>query len=108
MRVGAGQGDVGAAKRAGQFSKRWFRSVSYVDHDCIAALRQYLESDPRVVFSLWVAGRYDLLIEIVSNDKDALQDFLEREIHAQADIADADVMLGLKNFKNQFLLKRDL
>ena len=64
-----------------------------------------LESDPRVVFVLWVAGRYDLLIEVVSDDHEALQDFLESEIHNYDDIADVDVMLGLKNFKNQFLLK---
>lgn len=64
-----------------------------------------LETDSRVVFVLWVAGRYDLVIEIVSDDRNALKDFLEREIHARDDISDADVMLGLKNFKNQFLLK---
>ncbi|KIC38254.1 transcriptional regulator [Leisingera sp. ANG-M7] len=67
-----------------------------------------LENDPRVVFILWVAGRYDLIIELVSDDTDALKSFLEHEIHASEDIADADVMFGLKNFKNQFLLKRDV
>ena len=67
-----------------------------------------LGADPRVVFVLWVAGKYDLIIEIVSDDHDALKNFLEQEIHAQDDIADADVMLGLKNFKNQFLLKQNL
>ena len=66
-----------------------------------------LENDPRVVFSLWVGGRYDLILEIVSDDSDALQRFLEEEIHAAKDIADVEVMLGMKNFKNQFLLKRD-
>lgn len=66
-----------------------------------------LELDPRVVFVLWVAGRYDLLIEVVSDDHEALQDFLESQIHGCDDIADVDVMLGLKNFKNQFLLKRN-
>ncbi len=65
-----------------------------------------LERNPRVVFILWVAGRYDLIIELVSDDSDALKDFLEHEIHANNDIAKADVMPGLKNFKNQFLLKQ--
>ncbi len=65
-----------------------------------------LEKHPRVVFILWVAGRYDLIIELVSDDSDALQEFLEQEIHASDDIANADVMPGLKNFKNQFLLKQ--
>lgn len=67
-----------------------------------------LESDPRVVFILWVAGRYDLVVELVSDDADAVKAFLEHEIHASKDIANADVMFGLKNFKNQFLLKRDV
>ena len=66
-----------------------------------------LEQDPRVVFVLWVAGRYDLIIEIVSDDQRELQDFLEGQIHANEDIANVDVMLGLRNFKNQFLLKQD-
>ncbi|WP_170753446.1 Lrp/AsnC family transcriptional regulator [Ruegeria lacuscaerulensis] len=67
-----------------------------------------LEKNPRVVFILWVAGRYDLIIELVSDDDDALKDFLEFDIHASDDIANADVMPGLKNFKNQFLLKQSL
>lgn len=67
-----------------------------------------LESDTRVVFILWVAGRYDLIIEIVSDDDNALKQFLETAIHAADDVANADVMLGLKNFKNQFLLKQDV
>ncbi|WP_371229533.1 Lrp/AsnC family transcriptional regulator [Roseovarius sp. 2305UL8-3] len=66
-----------------------------------------LGADPHVVFILWVAGQYDLIIEIVSNNNEALKDFLENEIHAYDDISDADVMLGIVNFKNQFLLKRN-
>ena len=66
-----------------------------------------LHDDTRVVFALWVAGRFDLILEIVSDDADALQNFLEDEIHSATDIADVEVMLGMKNFKNQFLLKRD-
>lgn len=65
-----------------------------------------LEKNPRVVFILWVAGRYDLIVELVSDDGDALKEFLENEIYASDDISNADVMPGLKNFKNQFLLKQ--
>lgn len=65
------------------------------------------ENNNRVVFALWVAGRYDLIIEIVSDAPDAVQTFLEKEIYSANDIADTEVMLGLKNFKNQFLLKRE-
>ena len=59
------------------------------------------------VYILWVSGRYDLLIEIVSNDREGFLEFLDKEIHSQADIASSETMSGLKNFKNQFLLKRD-
>ena len=65
------------------------------------------QDDQRVVFALWVAGSFDLILEIVSDDADALQQFLEEEIHSATDIANVEVMLGMKNFKNQFLLKRD-
>ena len=72
-----------------------------------AEVAKRFEQDGRVVYVLWTAGRYDLIVEIVSDDADALQNFLTTEIYAAPDIADAEVMLGLKNFKNQFLLKRD-
>jgi Lrp/AsnC family transcriptional regulator for asnA, asnC and gidA len=52
-----------------------------------------------------VSGRYDLLIEIVTNDRGDFLEFLETQIHSQADIASSETMMGLKNFKNQFLLK---
>ena len=72
-----------------------------------AAVANRFQDDPRVVFALWVAGSFDLILEIVSDDTDALQRFLEDEIHSATDIAHVDVMLGMKNFKNQFLLKRN-
>ena len=60
-----------------------------------------------VVYILWVSGRYDLLIEIVTNNRGDFHEFLEKEIHTQPDIASSETMSGLKNFKNQFLLKYD-
>ena len=60
-----------------------------------------------VVYILWVSGRFDLLIEVVSNDRDGFLKFLDTEIHGQPDIASVEAMTGLKNFKNQFLLKRN-
>ena len=62
---------------------------------------------PDVVYILWVSGRFDLLVEVVSNDRQGFLDFLSNEIHGQSDIAASETMTGLKNFKNQFLLKRD-
>ncbi len=60
-----------------------------------------------VVYILWVTGRFDLLVELICDDPDDLAGFLEDHIHGVEDIVDAEVMLGLKNFKNQFLLKRN-
>ncbi len=66
-----------------------------------------LGQSPDVVYILWVTGRYDLLVEIVTDSLHRFHEFLETEIHLQPDIASSEVMSGLKNFKNQFLLKYD-
>lgn len=58
-----------------------------------------------IVYVTWVSGRYDLLIEVVSNSETTLLHLLSTHIHGQNDIASVEVMTGLKNFKNQFLLK---
>jgi Lrp/AsnC family transcriptional regulator for asnA, asnC and gidA len=71
------------------------------------AVADRLSKVSSVVYILWVTGRYDLLIEIVCDEPDNMASFLEDHIHSCEDIVDAEVMLGLKNFKNQFLLKRD-
>ncbi len=70
-------------------------------------IAERFQDDQRVVYALWVTGRFDLILEIVSDAEDAVQKFLEEEIHSSKDIANVEVMLGMKNFKNQFLLKRD-
>ncbi len=60
-----------------------------------------------VVYILWVSGRFDLLVEVVSNDRDGFLSFLNTEIHGRDDISSVETMTGMKNFKNQFLLKSD-
>ncbi|WP_282607138.1 Lrp/AsnC family transcriptional regulator [Pelagibius sp. Alg239-R121] len=72
-----------------------------------AAVAERLAALPDVVYILWVSGRFDLLVEVVSDDRNGFLDFLNREIHGQPDIASSETMTGLKNFKNQFLLKRN-
>ena len=72
-----------------------------------AAVAKRLGAEQCVVYVLWVAGRYDLMVEVVSDDRECFLSFLETQIHGATDIAEAEIMLGLKNFKNQFLLKRD-
>ena len=73
----------------------------------VAQVSQRLGESPDVVYILWVTGRYDLLIEIVTNNRHDFHEFLEKEIHIQPDIVLSETMSGLKNFKNQFLLKYD-
>lgn len=58
-----------------------------------------------VVYVVWVSGNYDLLIEIVTDDKQAFLNILAEHVYCQPDIGSSDVMTGLMNFKNQFLLK---
>ena len=69
------------------------------------AVAERLAAFRRVVYILWTSGRFDLLVEVVSNDNDHFLDFLNTQIHGQADIGSSEVMIGLKNLKNQFLLK---
>ncbi len=71
------------------------------------AVADRLGKVPSVVYILWVTGRFDLIVELVCDEPDDLASFLEEQIHGIEDIIDAEVMLGLKNFKNQFLLKRN-
>ncbi len=73
----------------------------------VEAVARRLAAHPCVVYVLQVAGRYELIVEIVNADRERFLAFLEREIYGATDIAEAEVMFGLRNFKNQFLLKRD-
>ena len=72
------------------------------------AVASRLNDLSEVVFILWVSGRFDLLVEIVANDRDHFLTFLDQCIYRHTDITSVEVMNGLKNFKNQFLLKRNV
>ncbi len=72
-----------------------------------AEVAKRLNACDEVVYILWVSGRYDLLVELVSDARDGLVTFLNEHIHNQKDIASVETMSGLKNFKNQFLLKQN-
>ena len=81
--------------------------VKVASNHSVDQVAKRLGKSPDVVYILWVTGRYDLLVEIVTNHLHKFHEFLESEIHLQPDIASSEVMSGLKNFKNQFLLKYD-
>ena len=81
--------------------------VKIASNHSVDQVAKRLGESPDVVYILWVTGRYDLLVEIVTNDLGRFHNFLETEIHLQPDIASSEVMSGLKNYKNQFLLKYD-
>ncbi len=70
-----------------------------------ASVAARLGQFPEVVFVIWLSGRFDLIAEIVSDDRSEYLEFLEKHIYGQTDIEHVEVMSGLKNFKNQFLLK---
>jgi len=61
-----------------------------------------------VVYSIWVSGRFDLLVEIVTDTEEEFLAFLETNFFDQSDVDDIEVMTCLSMFKNQFLLKRDM
>lgn len=61
-----------------------------------------------VVYILWVTGRFDLMIEVVTESDAQFTAFLEEQLYDKADIGQIEVMSGLAMYKNQFLLKRDL
>ncbi|HIF89544.1 MAG TPA: Lrp/AsnC family transcriptional regulator [Candidatus Thioglobus sp.] len=69
------------------------------------AVAKRLQDCPEIVFIIWVTGRYDLLVEIVSNSDDTLCRFLDEHCFNKDDINNVEVMKGLTTFKNQFLLK---
>lgn len=64
-----------------------------------------LQDCNEIVFIIWITGRYDLLVEIVSDGDDTLCRFLEEHCFNKDDINNVEVMKGLTTYKNQFLLK---
>jgi Lrp/AsnC family transcriptional regulator for asnA, asnC and gidA len=70
-----------------------------------SAVAKRLQDCHEIVFIIWVTGRYDLLVEIVSNSDDTLCRFLDDHCFNKDDINSVEVMKGLTTFKNQFLLK---
>lgn len=64
-----------------------------------------LSAVEEIVYVVWVSGNYDLLIEIVADDRNTFLAMLSEHVYGREDIGSTEVMTGLMNFKNQFLLK---
>jgi len=67
-----------------------------------------LSQHAEVVYSIWVSGRFDLLIEVVCESSGLFQGFLEKHCFGSQDIDRFEVMTTIEMFKNQFLLKRQV
>ncbi len=63
---------------------------------------------PEVVYAIWVSGPYDLLVEVVFEEKKYYLEFMTEEIFGHTDIVTCDVMNNLKVIKNQYFLKPDI
>jgi Lrp/AsnC family transcriptional regulator, regulator for asnA, asnC and gidA len=70
-----------------------------------ASVAERLKRRSEVVYIVWVSGRYDLLVELVSDTEEGFQNFILEHCFGQPDVASVEIMTGLATFKNQFLLK---
>jgi Lrp/AsnC family transcriptional regulator for asnA, asnC and gidA len=73
-----------------------------------ATVAERLMPHPEVVYITWVSGRYDLLVELVSDSDEAFHRFVLEHCFGRSDIASIEVMTGLVMYKNQYLLKNHL
>lgn len=55
---------------------------------------------PEVTYVLFVAGRFDLLIEVICETHDQLREFLRRHCYVRKDVASVEPMVGLAMYKS--------
>jgi Lrp/AsnC family transcriptional regulator for asnA, asnC and gidA len=55
---------------------------------------------PEVTYVLFVAGHFDLLMEVVCETHDQLREFLRRHCYGRRDIASVEPMVGLAMYKS--------
>jgi Lrp/AsnC family transcriptional regulator for asnA, asnC and gidA len=59
----------------------------------------------QTTYIFWVAGRFDLLVEVVCSSDQAFEQFIEEQLCQQTDVSQFEIMSGIKMFKNQFILR---
>jgi Lrp/AsnC family transcriptional regulator for asnA, asnC and gidA len=60
----------------------------------------YFRDREEVTYVLFVAGRYDLLIEVICETHDQLALFLRKHCYSRDDLASVEPMVGLAMYKN--------
>lgn len=75
------------------------RVASAVEPARVAA---YFRDRPEVVYTMRVAARYDILVEVVCEDPYALRRFLDEHCYRSPDIASVEPMIGLGLYKSLF------
>lgn len=64
------------------------------------AVAQRFADRPETTYVLVVAGYYDLLVEVISENQDKLREFIYAHCYRQPDIAVVEPMLALGMYKN--------
>src|SRR5262245_60126456 len=60
----------------------------------------YFRARDEVTYVIFVAGRYDLLVEVICETHDQLALFLREHCYSRDDLASVEPMVGLAMFKN--------
>jgi|TARA_B110000116_G_C16746653_1_gene541240 Lrp/AsnC family transcriptional regulator for asnA, asnC and gidA len=59
----------------------------------------------QTTYIFWVAGRFDLLVEVVCSSDPVFEQFIEEQLCQQTDVSQFEIMSGIKMYKNQFILR---
>ena len=62
----------------------------------------YFRDREEVTYVIFVAGRYDLLIEVVCQTHEQLVQFLREHFYSRDDLASVEPMVSLAMYKNMF------
>lgn len=63
---------------------------------------EYFRELDEVVYVMRIAGRYDLLVEVVVESPDALRNFLDQHCYESKYVANVEPMVGLGLYKSLY------
>ena len=61
---------------------------------------EYFSARPEVSYVNFIAGQYDLLVEVICESRGALHDFLIAHCYSRSDVASVEATISLRMFKN--------